>query len=302
MCAALVGGPSVPCLAELCCASGSVPDGQRPHSHLRHVQPAHHHPVHTQRGAVPARGSHLLQPAGPAQVQQQGDPQCPPCAGHRPLRGLQPGLILQGRHRLLGAGQENDGLGLYFCKGINRNFFFLSFLRGGVNIKNNNNRDDVISAWRCQHFVGLQKGEALALNFLIYWTKPVQWACLLLPLQLDITALLAIPCSLLLLPPCTHTLTSPFNSAEIFWCPLHLGYGGNWGWNTGLLIEKLWFPPTLFSSLFKCKLVLACFEWKYLLCPLTLGGWYWAGVLFVTPERCISDVLSFCTRVSQNTV
>lgn len=40
------------------------------------------------------------------------------------------------------------------------------------------------------------------------------------------------------------------------------------------------FPPTLFSPLFKCKLVLACFEWKY---PL-LMGWYWAGTSFVTPR------------------
>lgn len=58
------------------------------------------------------------------------------------------------------------------------------------------------------------------------------------------------------------------------------------------------FPPTLFSSLFKCKLVLACFDWKYLLCPSVLGGWYWAGMSFLTPEWCISDVLSFCTRMS----
>lgn len=40
------------------------------------------------------------------------------------------------------------------------------------------------------------------------------------------------------------------------------------------------FPP----SLFKCKLVLACFEWKYTLRPLVLGGWYWAGMSFVTPR------------------
>lgn len=58
------------------------------------------------------------------------------------------------------------------------------------------------------------------------------------------------------------------------------------------------FPPTLFPSLFKCKLALACFEWKYLLCPSVLGGWYWAGMSFVTPERCISDVPSVCTRMS----
>lgn len=58
------------------------------------------------------------------------------------------------------------------------------------------------------------------------------------------------------------------------------------------------FPPILFSSLFKCKLVLACFEWNYLLCPSVLGGWYWAGMSFVTPEWCINDVLSSCTRMS----
>lgn len=62
--------------------------------------------------------------------------------------------------------------------------------------------------------------------------------------------------------------------------------------------EKLWLLPTLFSSLLICKLVLACFEWKYLLCPLVLGGWYWAGMSFVTPEWCISNDLSFWTRMS----
>lgn len=51
-------------------------------------------------------------------------------------------------------------------------------------------------------------------------------------------------------------------------------------------------------SLFKCKLVLACFEWKYLLCPLVLGGWYWAGMSFVTPERCSSDVVFLHQDVS----
>lgn len=44
------------------------------------------------------------------------------------------------------------------------------------------------------------------------------------------------------------------------------------------------FPPTFFPTLFMCKLVLACFEWKYPLCPLVLGGWYWAGTSFVTPR------------------
>lgn len=43
-------------------------------------------------------------------------------------------------------------------------------------------------------------------------------------------------------------------------------------------------PFFFFSSLFKCKLVLACFEWTYPPCPPLLGRRYWAGAPAGDPE------------------
>lgn len=71
----------------------SVPDRQRPHPHSRHGKPAHHHPVHHSRGALPAGGPHLLQPAGHAPLPDQRDPAPPSHPGCGAVRGLQPGLM-----------------------------------------------------------------------------------------------------------------------------------------------------------------------------------------------------------------
>lgn len=107
----------VRCLLWPACllSASSVSDGQWPHPHLWHVEPPHCHPVHRQRGAVPACGTHLLQPPGPAQVQQQGDPQCPAGASHWSLRGLQLSLTGVGEAQTLG---YTVGLGLFlYVKG-----------------------------------------------------------------------------------------------------------------------------------------------------------------------------------------
>ena len=89
----------------------SVPDGQRPHPHPRHGEPAHHHPVHGRGPALPARGTHLLQPAGPAALPDQRHAAAPPNAGRRAVRGLQPGV--RGASRLAtvyrGGGRERAG-------------------------------------------------------------------------------------------------------------------------------------------------------------------------------------------------
>lgn len=102
----------VRCLLWPACllSASSVSDWQRPHPHLWHVEPPHCHPVHRQRGAVPACGTHLLQPPGPAQVQQQGDPQCPAGASHWSLWGLQLSLTTAGEAQTLG---YMAGLGLF---------------------------------------------------------------------------------------------------------------------------------------------------------------------------------------------
>lgn len=70
----------------------SVPDRQRPDPHPRHGEPAHCHPVHHGPGALPARGAHLLQPAGHAPLPDQRDGAPPPHAGRGAVRGLQSGL------------------------------------------------------------------------------------------------------------------------------------------------------------------------------------------------------------------
>lgn len=70
----------------------SVPDRERPYPHPRHGKPAHRHPVHHSGGALPAGGSHLLQPARHAPLPDQRDPAPPSHSGCGAVRGLQPGL------------------------------------------------------------------------------------------------------------------------------------------------------------------------------------------------------------------
>lgn len=82
--------------ADLTFSSCSVPDGQRPHPHSRHGEPENRHPVHDGRGGLPARGPHLLQPAGHAPLPDQRDPETAPHAGRGAVRGLQSRMRTQG--------------------------------------------------------------------------------------------------------------------------------------------------------------------------------------------------------------